>query len=53
MTKDTLFQKGHTSGKFEFNERVAEVFDDMLDRSIPFYGQVIAMIAEIVGRSVK
>jgi tRNA (cmo5U34)-methyltransferase len=53
MTKDTLFQKGHTSGKFEFNERVAEVFDDMLDRSVPFYGQVIAMIAEIVGRSVN
>ena len=53
MTKDTLFQKGHTIGKFEFNERVAEVFDDMLDRSIPFYGQVIAMIAQILGRSVN
>ena len=49
MTKDTLFQKGHTISKFEFNERVAEVFDDMLDRSVPFYEQVIKMTAQILG----
>ena len=53
MTRDTLFKEGHTIDKFEFNERVAEVFDDMLDRSIPFYGQVIAMIAQIINRSLK
>jgi tRNA (cmo5U34)-methyltransferase len=53
MTRDTLFQEGHTIGKFEFNERVAEVFDDMLDRSVPFYGQVITMIAQILSRSLK
>ena len=50
MTRDTLFQKGHTFGKFEFNEQVADVFDDMLDRSVPFYEQVIKMITRILGQ---
>jgi len=49
MTRDILFQEGHSSGKFEFDERVAEVFDDMLDRSVPFYEQVIQMTAQILG----
>jgi len=49
MTRDILFHEGHSSGKFEFDERVAEVFDDMLDRSVPFYEQVIQMTAQILG----
>jgi tRNA (cmo5U34)-methyltransferase len=53
MTKDTLFQEGHSFGKFEFNDRVAEVFDDMLDRSVPFYKQVIDMISQILAHSLK
>jgi tRNA (cmo5U34)-methyltransferase len=53
MTKDTLFQAGHEIEKFEFNERVAEVFDDMLDRSVPFYGQVITMISQILHHSLQ
>jgi tRNA (cmo5U34)-methyltransferase len=48
MTRDTLFQAGHEIERFEFNEQVAEVFDDMLDRSVPFYGQVITMISQIL-----
>ena len=51
MVRDTLFEVKTAGEKFEFNERVAEVFDDMLDRSIPFYKQVIAMTGEILGRS--
>ena len=52
MARDTIFDtKATTAEKFEFNERVAEVFDDMLDRSVPFYKQVIAMTAEIFGRA--
>lgn len=48
MSRDTLFDSPAPAGKFEFNERVAEVFDDMLDRSVPFYRQVIEMSAEIL-----
>ncbi len=51
MARDTLFDTKAPSEKFEFNERVAEVFDDMLDRSVPFYKQVIEMTAEILGGS--
>ncbi len=32
---------------FEFNDAVAEVFDDMLVRSVPFYPEQQYMIAEI------
>ena len=32
---------------FEFDAEVAEVFDDMLDRSIPFYAQQQAMIIDL------
>jgi tRNA (cmo5U34)-methyltransferase len=51
MVRDTLFDIEAPADKFEFNERVAEVFDDMLDRSVPFYKEVIAMTSEILGRS--
>jgi tRNA (cmo5U34)-methyltransferase len=51
MARDTLFDTKTPAEKFEFNERVAEVFDDMLDRSVPFYKQVVEMAVEILGRS--
>lgn len=53
MARDTLFENKAPAEKFEFNERVAEVFDDMLDRSVPFYKQVMEMIAEILGQSLQ
>jgi tRNA (cmo5U34)-methyltransferase len=40
--RDTLFAVDTVQEDFVFNERVVEVFDDMLDRSIPFYREVIA-----------
>ena len=45
MKRDQIFldpEKG--AGAFEFNQEVAEVFDDMLERSIPFYAEQHAMI---------
>ena len=42
--KDTIFEdysEGQSS--FKFNEKVSEVFDDMLKRSIPFYEEVIKL----------
>lgn len=40
MKHDDLYNTKSLSQDFTFNERVAEVFDDMLNRSIPFYGAV-------------
>lgn len=42
--KDTLFQT-QIGKQFEFDESVASVFDDMLERSIPFYQEQIQLIA--------
>lgn len=46
--KDTLFQVDSIPEDFAFNERVVEVFDDMLDRSIPFYREVIEASARLL-----
>jgi len=46
--RDTLFKVSAVEEDFEFNERVVEVFDDMLDRSIPFYRQVIDAQAQLL-----
>jgi tRNA (cmo5U34)-methyltransferase len=34
---------------FDFGEKTAEVFDDMLDRSIPQYRELLRMVGEITG----
>jgi len=45
VKRDQLFLNSNRGvGAFEFNEEVAEVFDDMLERSIPFYLEQQAMI---------
>lgn len=46
--RDTLFQHEERPGDFEFNDRVVEVFDDMLDRSIPFYKEVIVSTSHLL-----
>ncbi len=46
--KDSLFQVEQIAEDFVFNERVAQVFDDMLDRSVPFYEEVIFSISRIM-----
>jgi tRNA (cmo5U34)-methyltransferase len=38
MNKDKVFEKPIVK-QFEFDEEVASVFDDMLDRSVPYYKQ--------------
>ncbi len=46
--KDTLFNVDCVPEDFVFNERVVEVFDDMIDRSIPFYREVIKASAQLL-----
>ncbi|VAW32720.1 tRNA (cmo5U34)-methyltransferase [hydrothermal vent metagenome] len=51
MAADTLFNDGAAPvDDFKFNARVAEVFDDMLGRSIPFYNEIIGMTAQLLAR---
>lgn len=45
--KDTLFKKSTAPGKFEFNEQVVRVFDDMLERSVPFYKECQQMVVDL------
>jgi len=46
--KDTLFAVNQVQEDFVFSEQVAQVFDDMLDRSIPFYQEVIKGTAQLL-----
>jgi tRNA (cmo5U34)-methyltransferase len=41
MNKDKLYTSGTIQEDFTFNDKVAEVFDDMLNRSVPYYSAVI------------
>jgi tRNA (cmo5U34)-methyltransferase len=47
--KDELF-KDDFGKKFEFNEAVASVFDDMISRSIPFYDEFLSFSVDVIGR---
>lgn len=52
MKKDTLFNRP-LEKKFEFDEKVAAVFDDMIGRSVPFYRQNLELIVELLSRRLK
>lgn len=45
--RDTLFKKPSIPVKFKFNEPVVRVFDDMLDRSVPFYKECQQMVVDL------
>lgn len=50
MPKDRLFhKKRRLASDFNFGKQTAEVFDDMLHRSVPFYAELQRMIGEIAG----
>lgn len=46
--QDTLFQKINRVQDFSFDERVAEVFDNMVSRSVPFYNEIQRIQADLV-----
>jgi tRNA (cmo5U34)-methyltransferase len=48
MAKDTLFSEQRTEVRdFDFGKDTAVVFDDMLNRSVPYYSEMQRMIGEI------
>lgn len=50
--KDELFKQNY-DGRFEFNEAVALVFDDMISRSIPLYDQFLKITLDTIGSFCK
>jgi tRNA (cmo5U34)-methyltransferase len=50
--KDKVFDKHLSPGTaFEFNQEVADVFDDMVSRSVPFYDEIHRILLDIVDRA--
>lgn len=47
MMKDKVFEKP-IEKKFEFDQAVASVFDDMLSRSVPFYDEVRHLVISLI-----
>ena len=45
--KDDLFKEPLENGAFEFDEKVAGVFDDMLNRSVPLYQETREMAVRL------
>lgn len=48
--KDQIFARKIVSGDFVFDTQVANVFDDMINRSVPGYSTIIAMIGVLAER---
>ena len=47
---DEVFRQEQKASDFEFNNKVAGVFDDMVSRSVPFYNEMQRMTAELAGK---
>jgi tRNA (cmo5U34)-methyltransferase len=48
MGKDEVFKEEiEQASDFKFGANVANVFDDMVNRSVPFYGEIQRMMAEL------
>jgi tRNA (cmo5U34)-methyltransferase len=45
--KDEIYKETTEVADFSFGAKVASVFDDMLDRSVPFYSEMQRMITEM------
>src|SRR5262249_6870172 len=46
-SRDVLFQENSAARDFTFDQKVAAVFDDMVSRSVPFYGELQTMLADL------
>ena len=53
MNRDEVFKKKFdTIPEFTFNAEVAQVFDDMVNRSIPFYQEIHKLIIDLTERNI-
>jgi tRNA (cmo5U34)-methyltransferase len=53
LKKDNLFAGTEAPVKFEFDESVATVFDDMLARSVPMYAECQNLVVEMANRFIR
>lgn len=54
MARDEVFKDGiEKVSDFKFGAHVASVFDDMVSRSVPFYGEIQRMMAEMAANHAK
>jgi tRNA (cmo5U34)-methyltransferase len=54
MAKDQVFKEEiEQASDFKFGANVANVFDDMVNRSVPFYGEIQRMMAELAADHAK
>ena len=54
MDKDQVFSEAiEKASDFKFGKNVAQVFDDMVNRSVPFYAEMQRMIAELAAEHVQ
>lgn len=51
--RDTVFAKERLEQDFQFDEAVADVFDDMVSRSVPLYGEIQKMLARLATHFVQ
>jgi tRNA (cmo5U34)-methyltransferase len=49
-SKDTIYRNNDPVAMFVFDDKVADVFTDMINRSVPGYGTIIAMIGTLAER---
>ena len=47
--QDEVFREPQPIADFNFGAKVAAVFDDMLERSVPFYHEIQRMVTEMAG----
>lgn len=47
VARDQIFAEAKPQTDFKFNKQTAAVFDDMVSRSVPLYGEIQRMSAEI------
>jgi tRNA (cmo5U34)-methyltransferase len=47
VARDVLFQEESATRDFTFDKKVAQVFDDMVSRSVPFYDELQRMLADL------
>lgn len=48
--KDTIYSQPQQVGEFCFDQSVAEVFPDMIQRSVPGYNTIVDTIGQVCGR---
>jgi tRNA (cmo5U34)-methyltransferase len=53
QSKDILFNTPNEHRSFTFDEQVATVFDDMINRSVPGYSAIIDMVGQLAHRYCK